>query len=136
MTHVITALCVRCDSCFDVCPTECIVPGKPEAEWPQYYIDSVECIDCGACEAECDQEAIFMDDELPTDYEAYGGETLIAKAGTEGFDEEYEGEDVFGDTYVLKTVRYLKEGEVVDLSGALEANEAFFEEGPGYDALD
>ncbi len=136
MTHVITALCVRCGSCVDVCPTECIVPGEPQAEWPQYYIDSMECIDCGACTPECDQEAIYMDDEVPDAYEAYGGETLIAKAGTEGFDEEYEGEDVDGEAYVLTTVRYLKEGEVVDLSDAIQINDDFFEEGPGYDALD
>lgn len=136
MAHVITALCVRCGSCVEACPTECIVPGKPEAEWPHYYIDSEECIDCGACIAECEQEAIFMDDELPDDYEAYGGETLIAKAGTEGFDEEYEGEDIDGNAYVLKNVRHLKEGEVIDLSGAIDDNDAFYEDGPGYDALD
>ena len=136
MAHVITALCVRCGSCMESCPTECIVPGKPEAEWPHYYIDSVECIDCGACIAECEKEAIFMDDEVPTDYEAYGGEPLSMPEGTEGFDEEYEGEDVFGDTYVVKGVRYLKEGEVIDLSGAAERNDAFYESGPGYDALD
>jgi len=121
MAHVITALCVRCGSCIEACPTECIVPGKPEAEWPHYYIDSAECIDCGAC---------------ATDYEAYGGETLIMPAGVEGFDEKYEGEDVDGNAYILTTVRHLKEGEVIDLSDAIEQAEAFFEDGPGYDALD
>jgi len=136
MAHVITALCVRCGSCVEACPTECIVPGKPEEEWPHYYIDSAECIDCGACVAECDQEAIFTDDEVPDAYEAHGGETLIAKAGTEGFDAEYKGEDIDGEAYVLTTVRYLEEGEVIDLSGAINDNDAFYEDGPGYDALD
>jgi len=136
MAHVITALCVRCGSCIEACPTECIVPGKPEEEWPQYYIDSAECIDCGACMAECDQEAIFTDDEVPSEYEAYGGEALNMPVGTEGFDEEYEGEDFEGEAYVLKGVRFLKKGEIIDLSDAIERNEAFYEDGPGYDALD
>jgi ferredoxin--NADP+ reductase len=37
------------------------VPGKPEGEWPWYYINPDDCIDCGACEEECPKDAIFED---------------------------------------------------------------------------
>ena len=30
MTHIITSLCLRDGACMEVCPVECIVPGKPE----------------------------------------------------------------------------------------------------------
>ena len=63
MTYIITALCLRDSSCVDVCPVECIIPGKPEAEWPWFYIDPDTCIDCGACVPECPYEAIFEEDE-------------------------------------------------------------------------
>ena len=49
MTHIITSLCLRDGACMEVCPVECIVPGKPEEEWPWYFIDPDTCIDCGAC---------------------------------------------------------------------------------------
>ena len=29
MTYIITSLCLRDSGCVDVCPVECIVPGKP-----------------------------------------------------------------------------------------------------------
>ena len=61
MTHIITSLCLRDSGCVDVCPVECIVPGKPVAEWPWYYIDPDTCIDCGACVPECPVEAISME---------------------------------------------------------------------------
>ena len=59
MAHVITSLCLRDSACVDVCPVECIVGGKPEAQWPWFYIDPATCIDCGACVPECPFEAIF-----------------------------------------------------------------------------
>ncbi len=76
MTHIITSLCLRDAGCVDVCPVECIVPGKPIAEWPWYYIDPDTCIDCGACIPECPFEAIFPEDEVPSAYEAKGGEYI------------------------------------------------------------
>lgn len=136
MTHVITNLCMHDGSCMEVCPVECIVPGKPVEEWPSYYIDPETCIDCGACVPECPYEAIFMEDEVPADYEAYGDERLSMPVGTEGFDEEFESEDVDGVVWVLKATRVLDEGEIVDLTPAIQRNEDYFVEGPGYDALD
>ena len=63
MTYIITSLCLRDGGCVDVCPVECIVPGKPQEEWPWYYIDPEVCIDCGACLPECPVEAIVTGDD-------------------------------------------------------------------------
>jgi ferredoxin len=136
MTHVITNFCLHDGSCTEVCPVECIVPGKPVEEYPSYYIDPETCIDCGACAPECPYEAIYMEDEVPSAYEAYGDERMSMPAGTEGYDEEFESEDVNGVVWVLKATRVLDEGEVVDLTPAIQNNEDYFTDGPGYDALD
>ncbi len=87
MTHIITSLCLRDSGCVDVCPVECIVPGKPIEEWPWYYIDPETCIDCGACIPECPFEAIFPEDEVPSAYQAKGGERQSKPKGTPGFTE-------------------------------------------------
>jgi len=136
MTHVITSFCMHDGSCVEVCPVECIVPGKPIEEWPNYYIDPEACIDCGACVPECPYEAIYMEDEVPSAYEAYGDERMNMPVGTEGYDEEFESEDVDGVVWVLKATRVLDEGEVVDLTPAIQRNEDYFSDGPGYEALD
>ena len=77
MSHfIIDTCCGVCDtSCVDVCPVDCIHPTK--AEWDesykadlsdkQLYIDPAICIDCGACIPECPVDAIFFEDDLPTD---------------------------------------------------------------------
>ena len=132
MTYIITALCLRDSSCVDVCPVECIIPGKPEAEWPWFYIDPDTCIDCGACVPECPYEAIFEEDEVPSDYTAKGGE-YIARVGLEG---HYEGENAQGEQVTLDCTRQLDAGEVLDLTDDIQPNYDYFTDGPGYDALD
>ncbi|MEE9599575.1 MAG: ferredoxin family protein, partial [Anaerolineales bacterium] len=107
MTHIITSFCMYDASCVEVCPVECIVPGKPMEEWPTYYIDPEICIDCGACVPECPHDAIYVDDEVPSAYEAHGDERMNMAAGIEGYDEEYETEDVNGVTHTLKHTRIL-----------------------------
>jgi ferredoxin len=83
MAYVITKKCVgTCDTaCVDVCPTDCIVGpipldqlrAVPAAErgraFPQVqmFIDPDECIDCGACIAECPVAAIHHEDDMPDD---------------------------------------------------------------------
>ncbi len=136
MTHVITSFCMYDASCVEVCPVECIVPGKPMEEWPTFYIDPETCIDCGACVPECPQDAIFMEDEVPSAYEAHGDERMNMAAGIKGYDEVYESEDINGVTHTLKHTRVLDEGEVVDLTSAIQLNEDYFTDGPGYNSLD
>lgn len=113
MPHVITSLCLRDGACVDACPSEAIIPGFPENEWPWYYIDPDACIDCAACAAECPLEAIFEEGDVPDAYEMAAGQQrkphsgeLITAAG----------------------------GEVVDLTEDIQYNYDFFANGPGYDS--
>jgi len=115
MTHIITSLCLRDSACVDVCPVECIVGGQPEDEWPWYYIDPDTCIDCGACIPECPYEAIFIEEEVPTD--------LVLAAG-----QEYVPHD-------SKQRITAEGGEALDLTVDIKPNYEFFENGPGYDAM-
>jgi len=134
MPRVITALCVRDGSCRVVCPVDCIVPGNPIEAWPTYYIDAETCIDCGACESECPNSAIFEDDSVPLDYTAKGGEVLSMPGGSESFIEAYDGQDHEGNPVHLTATRKLAAGEVIDLTDAIDKNREFFNSGPGYEA--
>lgn len=136
MTYIITSLCLRDSGCVDVCPVECIVPGKPESEWPWFYIDPDTCIDCGACVPECPFEAIFPEDEVPSAFEAAGGERVAKPAGTAGFDDVYDGENHHGEPVHLEHTRTLEAGEVLDLTEDNQPNYDYFTDGPGYNALD
>lgn len=136
MAHVITELCLRDAGCVVACPVACIVPGKPQEEWPSFYIDPNTCIDCGACVPECPYGAIFPLLEVPSAYVASGGEKLSAPLGTAGFEEQadvftYEGEPV-----KIMAARTLAAGETVDLTPSIQRNRDFFESGPGYLAVD
>jgi ferredoxin len=138
MTHIITSLCLRDGGCIEVCPVECIVPGKPESEWPWMYIDPDTCIDCGACIPECPYEAIFTEDETPANYVAKGGEKL-SKPGDPNYaakaTEHYEGHDNKGAMIVLEECVTLEPGDVVDLRQDIQPNYDFFKAGPGYKAI-
>jgi ferredoxin len=113
MTHIITSLCLRDGACVDVCPVECIVAGKPEDEWPWFFIDPATCIDCGACIPECPYEAIFTEDEVP---EAY---TLKP---------EQEVQPLRGERYKAAG------GEEINLRDDIQPNYDFYQSGPGYAA--
>jgi len=65
MTYVITGICERAGLCVDVCPTDSIHYVDGDADWPIYYINPDTCIDCGACAAECPNEAIFPAEDVP-----------------------------------------------------------------------
>jgi ferredoxin len=136
MTYIITSLCLRDSSCVDVCPVECIVPGKPVDEWPWYYIDPDTCIDCGACVPECPYLAIFPEEEVPPDYVAKADDILSYPVGTPGYDQPFSGENEYGEPVELKATRQLEEGEVVDLTVDIQPNYDYFTEGMGYEALD
>ena len=133
MTHTITALCLRDSACVDVCPVECIIPGKPEDKWPWYMIDPDTCIDCGACIPECPYEAIFPEDEVPTAYKANGGEWLVDTK--ENLPDGAPLDGPVGTHHVkVMNAKQLTAGEVLDLTPATPINAAFYKEGPGYSA--
>lgn len=132
MTHIITSLCLRDSGCVEVCPVECIVPGTPQDKWPWYYIDPDTCIDCGACIPECPYEAIFTEDEVPSAYEARGGEFISMPVGTAGYGESWSGENHHGVTVKLSSVKALSAGETVDLTEDIQPNYDYFKSGPGY----
>jgi ferredoxin len=136
MTHIITSLCLRDGGCVTVCPVECIVPGKPQEEWPWYYIDPDTCIDCGACVPECPYSAIFPEDEVPSAYKASGGEYQSMPLGTAGFDTAFDGSNHEGEAVHLDGTRVLAAGETVDLTDDIPFNGKYFTDGPGYSAMD
>ena len=84
MAYVITQKCAGvCNSaCVDVCPCDCIagpipleqILAVPEAQrasaFPgvQLFVDPDECINCGACVAECPEAAIYHEDEVPAEH--------------------------------------------------------------------
>jgi len=132
MTYIITSLCLRDGSCVEVCPVECIVPGKPKDKWPWFYIDPDTCIDCNACVPACPYEAIFSEFEVPSDYTAKGGEVQSMPAGTPGFDQPHVAENDSGVEVHLPATKTLEAGEVVDLTTDIQPNYDFFTEGAGY----
>jgi ferredoxin len=135
MTHIITSLCLRDGGCVTVCPVECIVPGIPQEEWPWFYIDPDTCIDCGACVPECPYSAIFPEDEVPTAYQARGGELVSMPVGTPGYTNVFDGHNHEGEPVHIEATRVLEAGEEVDLTKDNQPNYDYFTEGPGYSAL-
>ena len=68
MTYVVTESCIKCKytDCVDVCPVDCFREG------PNFLvIDPDECIDCTLCVAECPVEAIYAEDDVPSDQKQY-----------------------------------------------------------------
>ena len=68
MTYVIGEPCIDVldRACVEECPVDCIYEGDRPL-----YIHPDECVDCGACEPVCPVEAIYYEDDLPTDLERY-----------------------------------------------------------------
>ena len=68
MTFVVGEDCIKCKhtDCVEVCPDDCFYEG---ANFLVIHPD--ECIYCALCEPECPVYAIFSEDELPGDQEAF-----------------------------------------------------------------
>jgi uncharacterized protein GlcG (DUF336 family)/NAD-dependent dihydropyrimidine dehydrogenase PreA subunit len=70
MPYVIAAPCVdvKNGACVEVCPVDCI---HTTPEDPQHYIDPDVCIECEQCVLVCPVEAVFLDRELPPQWQQY-----------------------------------------------------------------
>lgn len=70
MTYVIAKPCIgeKNGACVDVCPAGCI-HTTPDA--PQNYIDPDVCIECEQCVLVCPVDAVFLDTELPAEWERF-----------------------------------------------------------------
>ncbi len=69
MTYVIAQPCidVKDKSCIEECPVDCIYEGNR-----MMYIQPDECVDCGACEPVCPVDAIYYEDDVPSQWKEYG----------------------------------------------------------------
>jgi ferredoxin len=68
MTYVVTESCIKCKytDCVDVCPVDCFREG------PNFLvIDPDECIDCAVCVPECPVNAIYAEDDVPSDQQHF-----------------------------------------------------------------
>lgn len=70
MAYIITAPCIdtKDRACVDECPVDCIYEGDR-----MLYIHPDECVDCGACEPACPVEAIYYEDDVPDEFNAFIG---------------------------------------------------------------
>jgi NAD-dependent dihydropyrimidine dehydrogenase PreA subunit len=57
---------VKDKACIEECPVDCIYEGDR-----MLYIHPDECVDCGACEPVCPVEAIYYEDDLPSQWADY-----------------------------------------------------------------
>jgi NAD-dependent dihydropyrimidine dehydrogenase PreA subunit len=83
MPYVITQACadVLDRSCLEVCPADCLYEGSR-----MMYINPAECIDCGACEPACPQEAIYHEELVPQELLPFiaANEEFIERNGLTG----------------------------------------------------
>lgn len=68
MAFVVTDNCIQCKytDCVAVCPVDAFFEG------PNFLaISPTICIDCGLCEPECPANAIFQQDAVPAEQQAF-----------------------------------------------------------------
>ena len=68
MTFVVTEACIRCKytDCVDVCPVDAFREG------PNFLAsDPDDCIDCAVCVPECPVNAIYAEEDVPTDQQSF-----------------------------------------------------------------
>ncbi|HMP61257.1 MAG TPA: 4Fe-4S binding protein [Gemmatales bacterium] len=84
MTHVVCQPCYDCKytDCVAVCPVECFWQDDM-----MLYIDPVDCIDCEACVPECPAEAIFVEANVPPQWQNFIQMNAEEAAKLKGADE-------------------------------------------------
>lgn len=68
MTFTVTEACIKCKytDCVDVCPVDAFREG------PNFLvIDPDDCIDCAVCVPECPVNAIYAEEDVPPDQQAF-----------------------------------------------------------------
>jgi len=60
MAYIVDDKCIMCKhtTCVEVCPVDCFYEGPN-----MLVVNPDECIDCGVCEPECPELAIFQTDD-------------------------------------------------------------------------
>jgi len=73
VTYVIAEPCIDVldRACVEECPVDCIYEGDRAL-----YIHPDECVDCGACEPVCPVEAIYYEDDVPTQWSAFTADNV------------------------------------------------------------
>ncbi len=68
MAYIVAEPCIKCKytDCVEICPVMCFHEGANFL-----VIDPIECIDCGACVAECPVQAIYPQEDLPHKWDAF-----------------------------------------------------------------
>lgn len=68
MTYVVCEPCVNCKhgDCVDACPVDCFYQDDK-----MLYINPDECIDCDACARFCPVDAIYIEEEVPEQWQNY-----------------------------------------------------------------
>jgi ferredoxin len=68
MPHVVCQPCYECKytDCVDVCPVSAFREGEK-----MVYIHPDVCIDCESCVPMCPVDAIFRDDNVPSEWHEY-----------------------------------------------------------------
>ena len=68
MTYIVAEPCVECKytDCVTVCPVDAFHEGARTL-----YINPDTCVNCDACVPACPIEAIYSEENLPSQYQAY-----------------------------------------------------------------
>ena len=90
MPYVIAKPCigVKDTACIDACPVDAIHPRineKGYAEAIHLFINPPDCICCSACVPVCPVSAIFLEEELPSEW------IHFAAANKQWFEEDVAG---------------------------------------------
>ena len=81
MSYVICEPCIgtKDTACQQVCPVNCIHEHHTRR---RLYIDPAACVQCGRCVEACPVSAIFVQAEVPTEWQKYIIKEAVPEVGT------------------------------------------------------